>query len=435
MPPPSAPNKNDTSQVPAVSDAGVPYAWVVVALLVPVVLLNYLDRQMLATMRAAMVADLPDLTRKEDWGMALACFKWTYALMSPFGGMLADRVNKRHLIPLSLCAWSAVTWWTGHVTSFGELLLARAVMGASEAFYMPTALALIAEMHSPGNRSKAVGLHQTGLYLGQILGGFAGYAAESPSLGWRWAFDKAGVVGLLYAVPLIWILRKNQPRSTEASEPTDDGIDPQKAPFSNWLPLLRNRNFLLLAAYFTLPAIAAWVVRDWMPDILRERFGLGQGQAGVSAILYLQIASVAGAIGGGILADRWETHSVRGRLYASALGTLLFLPALFSVGNAPTLSIAIGGLLLFGLGWGAFDSNNMPILCQVVSPERRATAYGLMNMVSLLCGGVGDWLFGFLRDRHVSLQSIFSVFAGVALLSIGFVLLIRPDKRTAESRA
>jgi MFS family permease len=117
----------------------------VVGLLVPIVLPNDLHRQMLATMRAAMVAELRDLARQEDWGMALAFFKWTYALMSPFADLLADRVNKRHLIPMSLGAWLAVTWWTGNVTSFEERLLARAVMAAGEAFYMPTALALIAE--------------------------------------------------------------------------------------------------------------------------------------------------------------------------------------------------------------------------------------------------------------------------------------------------
>jgi MFS family permease len=407
------------------------YAWSAVALLLPVVLLNYLDRQMLATMRSAIAADLPDLTRREDWGMALASFKWTYALLSPFGGVVADRVNKRRLIAMSLGAWSAVTWWTGNVSGFGELLAARALMGVSEAFYMPTALALIAELHPRDSQSKAVGLHQAGIYLGQILGGFAGYVAESPSLGWRWAFCWAGIAGLLYALPLLWALSRT-PGNSDGHLSTEKLPAPTGLPFRDWLELLTNRNFVLLAAYFTLPAIAAWVVRDWMPDILREKFGLGQGSAGVSAILYLQIASIGGALAGGILADHWETRRARGRIYTSALGTLLFLPALFSVGNATTLPIAIAGLLLFGLGWGLFDCNNMPILCQSVPPARRATGYGLMNMVSLLCGGAGDWMFGALRDRQVSLQLIFGAFAAVALLSVGFVLLIRPRPHPGE---
>jgi MFS family permease len=119
-------------------------------------------------------------------------------------------------------------------------------------------------------------------------------------------------------------------------------------------------------------------------------------------------------------------RSDRGRIYTSALGMMLFLPALFSVGHAGTLTVAIIGLAIFGFGWGFFDCNNMPILSQITRPEWRATGYGIMNAVSISCGGLGDWAFGALRDRHVPLDLIFGTFAGLALLSVGIVLLIRP---------
>ncbi|MBI5772936.1 MAG: MFS transporter, partial [Verrucomicrobia bacterium] len=183
------------------------YAWFVVALLFPVALLNYLDRQMLATMKASMVGDIPSIANKADWGMVLACFKWTYAILSPFGGFIADRVSKRLVIGASLFVWSAVTWWTGHVTTYHELIAARALMGVSEAFYIPTALALISEYHAGFTRSRAVGVHQAGIYVGQILGGFAGYVADSPEHGWRWAFSMCGMIGVIYALPLLALLR------------------------------------------------------------------------------------------------------------------------------------------------------------------------------------------------------------------------------------
>ena len=132
------------------------YAWFIVCLLFPVALLNYLDRQMLATMKASMVHDIPTIANKADWGWVLGWFKWTYAILSPFGGYIADRVSKKHVIGFSLLAWSAVTWWTGHVTTFNELVIARACMGISEAFYIPAALALIPEAARPQV------LHQTG---------------------------------------------------------------------------------------------------------------------------------------------------------------------------------------------------------------------------------------------------------------------------------
>ena len=398
------------------------YAWIVVALLFPVALLNYLDRQMLATMKSSMVGDIPSIANKADWGMVLACFKWTYAVLSPFGGFIADRVSKRLVIGVSLLVWSAVTWWTGHVNSFHELIAARALMGVSEAFYIPTALALISEYHTGNTRSRAVGVHQAGIYVGQILGGFAGYAADSPEHGWRWAFSLCGMIGIIYAVPLLALLR--DPARAKSESASGEISAPRENVFRG---LLGNRNFLLLVLYFTLPAIAGWVVRDWMPDILMEKFGLGQGQAGVSAILYVQIAALVGVVIGGTLADRWMRVTPRGRIFTSAIGMVLFLPALFSVGNASTLTIAIAGLIVFGFGWGFFDCNNMPILCQIARPEWRATGYGIMNLVSISFGGFGDYAFGALRDRHMPLNVIFGAFAGVALLSVFIVLLIKPS--------
>jgi MFS transporter, Spinster family, sphingosine-1-phosphate transporter len=409
--------------VPHTSDV-TRYAWIVVALLFPVALLNYLDRQMLATMKASMVADIPSIANKADWGIVLGSFKWVYALMSPIGGYIADRFSRRHVICASLFFWSVATWLTGHVTTYNELIATRAFMGVSEAFYIPAALALITDFHHGRTRSSAVGLHQAGIYSGLILGGFAGYVADSPDHGWRWAFGTCGLIGIVYALPLLAVL-KNPPRASQA--------EPSLSPLKSISLLAVNRNYILLVIYFTLPAIAGWVVRDWMPDILREKFDLGQGHAGVSAVLWVQIASLVGGILGGLTADRWMRHTSRGRIFTSAIGMVLFLPALFGVGNAQVLSVAIAALVVFGIGWGFFDSNNMPILCQIVPTKLRATGYGFMNLVSISCGGFGDWGFGFLRDRGVPLNIIFGAFAGVALLSVFIVLSIKLRAATNES--
>jgi MFS family permease len=402
------------------------YAWVVVGLLIPVALLNYLDRQMLASMKFSVMRDLPDIGREANWGAILALFKWVYACLSPIGGYLADRYSRRHVIAGSLLVWSAVTWLTGHVQTYEQLLVTRALMGISEAFYIPAALALIADYHTGPTRSRAVGLHQMGIYIGVIVGGFAGYAADSPVLGWRGAFAVCGLAGMVYAIPLFLLLRN--PARDETAPAT------HLSPAAALRTLATNRSFVLLVLYFTLPALAGWIVRDWMPAILKTEFGIGQGLAGVSATVYWQAAAIAGAIIGGWLADRWMRRTVRGRIYVSALGMALIVPAMFGVGYAPStglLSVAVAFLILFGLGWGFFDSNNMPILCQIARPELRATGYGIMNLVSISCGGFADWGFGILRDRQVPLFGIFSVFASAAIVSIVLVLLIKP--RNLES--
>jgi MFS family permease len=349
-------------------------------------------------------------------------------------------------------------------------------MGISEAFYIPAALALIAEYHAGQTRSRAIGLHQMAIYVGVIVGGFSGYVADAPTLGWRFAFDACGIAGIVYAVPLARLLR-DAPRSSSekpvmgntgyqwvpsrdpvdrrtsnpgaaiiaAATPASVGESPAGAGESPALPtprnsivqsakeLLGNGSFILLVLYFTLPAIAGWVVRDWMPAILKQQFNIRQGPAGIAATSSWQMAAIFGAVFGGWLADHWMRRNVRGRIFVSALGMGLIIPALFGVGNAGTLGIAIIFLALFGLGWGFFDGNNMPILCQIVRPELRATGYGIMNLVSISCGGFADWGFGRLRDLQVPLQVTFGIFASVAAVSAVLVLLIRP--RDTEIKA
>lgn len=419
-------------------------AWLMVVLLMPVALLNYLDRQMLATMKMSVTADIDfavkldasfvgkvlslvrdlfDIQSTEgvnaNWGFMLGQFKWVYAFLSPIGGYVADRFSRRFTICASLFVWSAVTWWTGHVTTLNELIWARSLMGFSEAFYIPAALALIADSHLGTTRSRAVGFHQLAIYCGQIVGGFGGYVAADPDLGWRLAFTTCGIVGMVYALPLVLLLR-------DAPRANDVVVTPKPSPIRAATELFTSVSFILLVLYFTLPALAAWVIRDWMPSILKDRFNIPQGQAGVYATLPWQLAAIVGAVVGGWLADYWMRRHTRGRIFISAIGMSLLVPALFGVGNANQLLVAVLFLMLFGIGWGFFDCNNMPILAQIVRPELRATGYGVMNFVSISCGGLADWGFGILQDQGVPLNIIFSVFASIAIFSIVLVLLIRP---------
>ncbi|WP_395739592.1 MFS transporter [Prosthecobacter sp.] len=402
-------------------------AWLIVGLLFPVALLNYLDRQMIASMKVSVMGDIKDIGTEENWGHMLASFKWVYAICSPIGGYIADRFSRKLTICGSLFVWSLITWLTGHVSSFNELYWARTMMGVSEAFYIPAALALIADYHTGGTRSRAVGVHQMGIYCGVITGGFAGFVADAPDLGWRFMFDFTGLAGVLYAIPLLFLLR-DVPRQSGEPETASSGDGG-----GSFGELIGNRNFILLVLYFTLPALAAWVVRDWMPAILQKSFNISQGKAGVSAALYWQGAALLSAILGGWLADRWMRRSERGRIYVSAIGMMLIVPAMFGVGNAPALNsfgLAIAALIVFGVGWGFFDCNNMPILSQIVRPHLRATGYGLMNFVSMMCGGLADWGFGKMSDRHVPLNVIFGVFAMICVFSLVIVLLIRPKPGT-----
>jgi MFS family permease len=418
----------------------------VVALLAPVVLLNYMDRQMMAAMKYSIMGDVIGLDTEAKWGLLPAAFKWTYAVLSPLGGYIADRFSKRHVITVSLFAWSAITWATGHAQTFEQLMWSRALMGISEAFYFPAALSLITDYHTGPTRSRAVGVHHMALYFGIIIGGFSGHAADSPDLGWRWTFDTAGIVGVLYAAPLFLLLR-NAPKTPAApagAGADGDGGNPPVAPASTgaggerpsvaraFAELLGNKYFIMLVIYFTLPGLAGWVVKDWMPSILKHQFDIGQGQAGVSAALYTNIAAMLGVLAGGWLADRRMRRTGRGRIQIGVLGLCCIIPALFGVGNAGTLGIAVAFLMLFGLGYGFFDCNSMPILCQIARPELRATGYGIMNFAGISLGGFTDWGVGLMRDAGLPNNLIFAVFAILCAIAAALVLLIKPNRELTQ---
>ena len=184
------------------------YPWVVVALLWVVALLNYMDRQMLSTMQEAMKVDILELQKAETFGALMAIFLWIYGIVSPFAGMVADKVSRKWLVVASLFVWSLVTFLMGYATSFRQLYLLRGLMGISEALYIPSALSLIADWHEGKSRSLATGIHMTGLYAGQAIGGFG--AAVAASLSWQTTFHWFGIIGIAYSVILMVALKEKR---------------------------------------------------------------------------------------------------------------------------------------------------------------------------------------------------------------------------------
>jgi predicted MFS family arabinose efflux permease len=267
-----------------------------------------------------------------------------------------------------------------------------------------------------------VGIHQSGIYAGLALGGIGGYIAQSSS--WRNCFTWFGAAGVIYAMVLILALR-DAPKENE-----NTSAKKSVTVAETFRALWTQPAFWILVVYFTLPAIAGWVTKNWLPTYLADTFHLQEGPAGLSATGYIQIASFIGVVFGGVVADWWMSKTVRGRIYTSALGVLLLVPALLGLGYAWSLDAAIAFMILFGFGWGFFDCNNMPILCQIARPEHRATGYGFMNLVSISVGAGATVALGWMRDHGIKFSVAFAVSAAVALVSAGLILLVKP--RTAN---
>lgn len=395
-------------------------AWLCVALLWFVALLNYLDRVILTTMRSSVVEAIP--MTDEQFGLLTAVFLWVYALLSPFAGFLADRFSRRKVIIGSLFAWSAMTWLTGHAKTFDQLLFARALMGISEAAYIPAAMALIMDYHRGPTRSFANGIHVSGVFVGSGLGGLGGWFAERHD--WSYAFNLFGIVGIVYSVFLIFLLR-DAPREQSAQE---DSTSPEVK--TSFLPALKSLfstgSFYLAMAFWGLLGLAGWGVMGWMPTYFKEQFNMGQGAAGFSATGYLQAAGLIGVIFGGALTDYLSRGHERRRITITAIGLCIAGPGILLAANTDILIVAIIGLMIYGLMRSFADANMMPILCLVANPRYRATGYGFLNMFACIVGGATIYAGGKLRDNDVDLSRVFQFGAVGLVVCAALLFFVKP---------
>jgi MFS family permease len=400
-----------------------PKAWLTVVLLFFVGLLNYLDRNTITTMHTSITEAIP--MSDKQFSLLTAVFLWVYGIFSPFAGYLADRFGRSKVIIASLFVWSLVTWLTSHATTFEQLLSTRALMGISEACYIPAALALICDYHKGPTQSTATGIHMAGVFIGASLGFIGGWIAQEHT--WNLAFTIFGSIGIVYAVVIAFLL-KDAPKEN-ISEPNNF---PEDRNFTKTLrTLFSNRSFYYMLAFWSLLSIVSWLITAWLPTFYIQHFGLAQKTAGIYATAYLYPASVAGLIVGGIFADSWSKSNTRARILVPALGLCIAAPMIFFASE--TLVVVVAALFfgIYALTKAFSDTNMMPILSSIATKDNRATGYGILNLFSCIVGGVGIYAGGYLRDANISFTTIFRVASLLIPVCILSLLLIKTKRRNS----
>lgn len=407
------------------------YPWLVVALLWVVALLNYMDRQMLSTMQDAMKLDIVELQKAEAFGALMAVFLWIYGLVSPFAGVVADRVSRKKLVVGSLFVWSAVTYLMGYASDFTQLYWLRALMGVSEALYIPSALSLIADWHEGKSRSLAIGIHMTGLYVGQAVGGFG--ATIAATFSWHSTFYWFGITGIAYSVVLALLLHdKPKAAAAVAASPNPATLMKKESLWRGLSVVLSTWAFWVILIYFAVPSLPGWATKNWLPTLFADSLGLDMAQAGPMSTITIAASSFVGVLLGGVLSDKWVLRNIRGRIYTSAIGLGMTIPALVLLGFGHSVVAVVGAGMLFGIGFGMFDANNMPILCQIISAKYRATAYGIMNMVGVFAGAAVTQLLGKWTDGG-NLGMGFAVLGGIVIVALVLQLVcLRPTSDNVE---
>lgn len=404
-----------------------PGAWTLVALLWVAGGSNYLARNMPTTMRGSILQEIH--MTEAQFGLLMSALLWVYAFASPFGGFLADRFSRRSMVLGSFFLWSIITTVTAFVGNFEQFLTLRILLGLSQAFYIPAALALIVDYHRGPTRALAAGIHLTGYLFGASIGGFAGWLAEKH--GWSYAYTVMGLPNLGFGVLLYFLLRE-PPRESHESVPSGSPVVNIK--FSEALKSLSKTGpFYVMMAAMCVQGAIGWMIVGWMPTIMAEQFKMGQGAAGFSALGYLYAGQLIGLLGGGFWSDRLSLTNPRSRIIIPALAILLTAPAFLLTGWSPLIIFTIVSLVMWGVAMGCLGANMMPIVCLIVDVRYRATAIGMTNLVINLCGGLAIYGVGLLRDAGFGVNLILK-FAGVGVFLLGALLwltnvLVRRNER------
>ena len=400
------------------------YKWVVVGVMWLIACLNYTDRMTIFSV-------LPVLKREmgfSDIALSLlgSTFLWAYALSSPLGGYLGDRLSRRRVILVSLVIFSFVTFATGLAHTANQMIGLRCLLGLSEAMFLPPALAYIASFHDNRTRSLANSVALTGLTTGAGLGSwYGGYMSDHYS--WRTGFFLLGAAGMAVAGFAILILRKDGSAGI-TPENASTAMEPFLQKVAGVWRTSTARALIFLA--FAL-SLTSWPTHSWLPTYLYENFKLSLTRAGSTITWYAALPALLGGVAGGLLADRWSVRDARGRMAMQVIGFSIMAPAMLAIGFMPSAHDVAIDLLIYSVARGLLECNSMPIFCSVVPQHRWSMAYGLYNLAGTLAGSLGIFLIGIQKSSwgigySLSLMSSL-LFVALILIAFTMVRYLRPD--------
>jgi sugar phosphate permease len=401
------------------------YKWYVVGMLWCISFFNYADREAVFSLFPLLQKEM-HLTAVQ-LGLLGSAFAWVYGLTAPFAGSIVDKVRRKTAILGGLYAWSTIAILTPLSRTFHQLFSFMAAEGLGETFYFPASMSMISDYHGKKTRSRAMGTHQTSVYLGTIAGGFfAGLIGEY--YGWRWSFIVFGGLGILFGLVLIRLLREPERGAADLADqgPRAEPVVTKRIPIKDFLRmLLRTPSAALLMGAFACANFVALVLLSWMPKFLYDQFHMGLAMAGLSATLFVQLASMVGSPLGGWFADLLRKRLPGGRMLVQATALFCGAPFVFLCGATRSIGMVVVALTAWGLFKGLYDANIFASVFDVIPAQARGTAAGFMNMVGWLGGGgIAPVAIGLIAERSslglaISLAGLVYVAAGILLLTAG----------------
>ena len=367
------------------------YPWLALILFWLIYFFNQADRQVIYSVLPLIKRELG--LSDTELGLMSSAFFWVFAVLVPIAGALGDAVNRKRMIVTAMLIWSCTTAASAATAGFVWLAALRAGTAFGEAFYYPAACSMIGDYHGGRTRATAMAIHQTSVYTGIVVSGaLAGFIGDR--YGWRPAFLLFGLAGVAVAAAAAIFLR--EPSRGQA----DALATASPAPFTaRFAETFQSPTTALLTLAFLGMIVVNTAYLTWTPTLLHRKFELSLGAAGFHATFWHHAGAAIGVLAGGKLGDRWSARSPLSRPLIQMCGLFLGAPFIFLLGWSDSETLVFASLGLFGVFRGFYDSNLLPSLYEVIRPQSRATATGVIIAAAFAGGGFAPVVIGRLGGR------------------------------------
>ena len=389
------------------------YKWVALALLWVAFFLQQGTRQIYGPLLGSIQASVG--ATDVQLGLVSTVFTLVYGLTIPFAGFAADLFSRKWMVVVGVAIFSLGILTSGYVTCIGALVVTYGLInGFGQPFYYPSSTSLISQLHAD-SKATALSLLQLGMYGGVIgcswlAGWFAGLGEE----GWRLPFRTLGVLGLVWAGVLAFLLKNTKSQTLEVAG--ERNKQPDRVTIVAALKAMFSKPAaVLIALALGMEVYVDVGFKTWMPNYLSETFGVSKASAGLNAVLWHYLGAALGIVIGSRLGDRLVKRIPYIRFWMIGGGLLLGAPFIVLMSQATTYMTCCAAMFLFGVFRGAYDSNNFAAFFDVVEPRYHASAAGFNLMIAFLFGCFSPTVLGWTKANY-------SMSAGLATLATVYVV-------------
>ncbi|MGN6496722.1 MAG: spinster family MFS transporter [Tsuneonella sp.] len=355
--------------------------------------INFVDRQLLSVLVEPIRAEMQfsDTQFGLLTGLAFALF---YAAMGVPVAMIADRWNRVRLIGIACLVWSGFTAACGMASSFVQLAALRFGVGSGEAGGTAPSLSVIADYFPPHRRPLAIGLFTLngpfGVFVGAALGGYA-----AATIGWRGAFMAVGLVGVIFAPLLVWLVREPVRGEMDAGAPADAVVPLRE----NLAMFLRRRSLRMVMLSSGLAAFVSYGMLNWIPAFLMRTQGMPLSAMATWFAPAAGITFGIGILGGGWLVSHAARRSLRAYGTVPALATAVLIPTFAAALLVGSWQVSLALMTIPMAACTAYVAPALALVQNLTPPRSRATAAAvLMLMFNIVGLGLGPLFVGIVSD-------------------------------------